>query len=234
MSETDCALDDRTLSVCAKCRTFLAQSESCEGPSVSIQHEHRMWLKADASSAVVDDVSDSLVPGDVVDIADASLDTFPADLVLLSGDAIVNESMLTGESVPVSKYPVEAANIELISRGGGEIPPDQSRHIVFSGTKIIRIRKTSPPGVPGGEAEALGMVTRTGEHCCCGFVKEGWLTRNLCKASTRPRVLLFDRCCSQSLSVSPSTATRSDSLACSQLLQCWASWAARSTLSNLE
>lgn len=81
---------------------------------------------------------------------------------MLSGDAIVNESMLTGESVPVSKYPVDPPNIQLISRPGGEIAPDLSRHVVFSGTKIIRIRKTSPPGIPGGDPEALAMVIRTG------------------------------------------------------------------------
>ena len=33
--------------------------------------------------------------------------TLPADMFLLSGDAIVNESMLTGESVPVSKIPIK-------------------------------------------------------------------------------------------------------------------------------
>ena len=112
--------------------------------------------------AGTDDISDSLVPGDVVDISDPSLNTFPADLVLLSGDAIVNESMLTGESVPVSKYPVEQAEIELISAPGAEVSAELSRHVVFSGTKIIRIRKTSPPGI-GGEAEAIAMVMRTGE-----------------------------------------------------------------------
>lgn len=89
--------------------------------------------------------------------------TFPADFVLLSGDAIVNESMLTGESVPVSKVPVEPEVVALISSGGGEVRPELSRHVVFSGTKIVRIRKTSPPGVGGGEPEALGMVIRTGE-----------------------------------------------------------------------
>lgn len=110
----------------------------------------------------IDDVSDSLVPGDIVDLSDPALNTFPADLVLLSGDAIVNESMLTGESVPVSKYPVEQQEITLISTPGAEISPDLSRHVVFSGTKIIRIRKTSPVSVGGGEPEAVAMVMRTG------------------------------------------------------------------------
>lgn len=102
------------------------------------------------------------MPGDIVDLSDPSLNTFPADLVLLSGDAIVNESMLTGESVPVSKYPVEQQDVSLISTPGAEISPDLSRHVVFSGTKIIRIRKTSPVSIGGGEAEAIAMVMRTG------------------------------------------------------------------------
>ena len=45
--------------------------------------------------------SSDLVPGDVVVVPDNSL--MPCDMVLLTGSAIVNESMLTGESVPVMK-----------------------------------------------------------------------------------------------------------------------------------
>ncbi len=37
-----------------------------------------------------------LVPGDVYEITDPALSQFPADSLLLSGDCIVNESMLTG------------------------------------------------------------------------------------------------------------------------------------------
>jgi magnesium-transporting ATPase (P-type) len=108
--------------------------------------------------------SSLLVPGDLVDISESSLTTFPADFVLLSGDAIVNESMLTGESVPVSKVPIEADGVIMVSTAGAEIPAELSRHIVFSGTKIVRIRKTSPVRVGGGEAEALAMVLRTGMY----------------------------------------------------------------------
>lgn len=40
--------------------------------------------------------SRELVPGDVFEFSDPSLNQVPCDCVLLSGDCIVNESMLTG------------------------------------------------------------------------------------------------------------------------------------------
>lgn len=40
--------------------------------------------------------SGDMVPGDVYEVTDPGLDQFPADSLLLSGDCIVNESMLTG------------------------------------------------------------------------------------------------------------------------------------------
>lgn len=46
--------------------------------------------------------SASLVPGDVLVVPPGGM-VCPCDAVLLSGSAIVNESMLTGESVPVTK-----------------------------------------------------------------------------------------------------------------------------------
>ncbi|BGP41120.1 hypothetical protein JCM10449v2_005089 [Rhodotorula kratochvilovae] len=132
----------------------------------------------------VTDDSSSLVPGDVLDLSDSALNTFPADLLLLSGDAIVNESMLTGESVPVSKYPVEPSGVPLVAapapaQQAGEIHPDLARHVVYNGTKIIRIRKTAP-GVlggakAGGELEATAMVLRTGFNTTKGALVRSML-----------------------------------------------------------
>lgn len=40
--------------------------------------------------------SSELVPGDVYEVTDPALTQFPCDSILLTGDCIVNESMLTG------------------------------------------------------------------------------------------------------------------------------------------
>ena len=41
--------------------------------------------------------SSELVPGDVYEVTDPALTQFPCDSILLAGDCIVNESMLTGK-----------------------------------------------------------------------------------------------------------------------------------------
>ncbi|KAG0243506.1 hypothetical protein BGW41_002046 [Actinomortierella wolfii] len=88
--------------------------------------------------------SQDLVPGDVFEVTDSELHTFPCDALLLSGDCIVNESMLTGESVPVSKIPVTNQALQHLDLSLATMPPEIARHFLFCGTKIIRARPGSP------------------------------------------------------------------------------------------
>lgn len=50
---------------------------------------------------LIDVNSAELVPGDIIEIPEGK--TLPCDLVLFTGNAIANEAMLTGESIPVLK-----------------------------------------------------------------------------------------------------------------------------------
>ncbi|MCO5601263.1 hypothetical protein L7F22_055382 [Adiantum nelumboides] len=114
--------------------------------------------------------STDMVPGDIYDVAENGLLLFPADSVLLNGDAIVHESMLTGESVPVSKIPITDAQMAMLHAPGSQIPSDLAKHFLFSGTRIIRIRPTlmatseesTNEDGEGYQAGAKAMVVRTG------------------------------------------------------------------------
>ena len=102
--------------------------------------------------------STDLVPGDIVNLSSSQLSIVPSDLFLLSGDAIVNESMLTGESIPVSKIPVKDDDLVKWKDGKGENP----KVFLYGGTKIVRIRAAMSVDSSVGKP-ALALVARTGE-----------------------------------------------------------------------
>lgn len=104
--------------------------------------------------------SSDLVPGDVYEVTDPELTQFPCDSILLAGDCIVNESMLTGESVPVSKIPANDESLRRLNLAASSIAPDVARHFLFCGTKIIRARR--PQDDKDDEAVGLAMAVRTG------------------------------------------------------------------------
>jgi cation-transporting P-type ATPase 13A2 len=103
--------------------------------------------------------SSDLVPGDIYEVSDPSLTQFPADSLLLSGDCIVNESMLTGESVPVSKTPATDETLQRLNLAASTVLPEVAKHFLYAGTKIIRARR--PQEGHEDEAVALAMVVRT-------------------------------------------------------------------------
>ncbi len=117
--------------------------------------------------------SSDLVPGDVYEISDPSLVQLPSDSLLLSGDCIVNESMLTGESVPVSKTPATDETLRDLDLAASAILPESARHFLFCGTKIIRARR--PQEDRDEEAVALAMVVRTGFNTTKGSLVRSML-----------------------------------------------------------
>ncbi|KAI0472027.1 hypothetical protein GGR56DRAFT_667735 [Xylariaceae sp. FL0804] len=117
--------------------------------------------------------SSDLVPGDVYEISDPSLTQFPSDSLMLSGDCIVNESMLTGESVPVSKIPATDETLRIMHLAASTVSSEVARHFLFCGTRIIRARR--PQATRDEEAVALAMVLRTGFNTTKGSLVRSML-----------------------------------------------------------
>lgn len=117
--------------------------------------------------------SGDLVPGDIYEVSDPNLTQFPSDSLLLSGDSIVNESMLTGESVPVSKLPATDETLLAMDLAASAVSPETARHFLFCGTKIIRTRK--PQEDQDGDAVALALVVRTGFNTTKGALVRSML-----------------------------------------------------------
>lgn len=107
------------------------------------------------------------------EVSDPGLGQFPADSLLLSGDCIVNESMLTGESVPVSKTPATDVTLRRLDLSASTMLPDVAKNFLFCGTKIVRARR--PQEDQEGEAVALAMVVRTGFNTTKGALVRSML-----------------------------------------------------------
>lgn len=100
--------------------------------------------------------SDQLIPGDLVCIV-RSENNIPCDILLIRGSCIIDESTLTGESVPQMKEPIE----DVDSDRKLDINQDKL-HILFGGTKVLQ--HTAPNKEPG----CIGYVLRTGFHTSQG------------------------------------------------------------------
>ncbi|XP_019728679.1 polyamine-transporting ATPase 13A2 [Hippocampus comes] len=93
--------------------------------------------------------SEELVPGDCICLPkDGQL--MPCDAALLAGECLVNEGMLTGESVPVLKTPLLSSEKKYIS-------DVDRKHTLFCGTQLIQAK-----GGGSGDVGAVAVVTGTG------------------------------------------------------------------------
>ena len=82
--------------------------------------------------------SDELVPGDVFVVPDGS--KLPCDAILLSGEWVVNEAMLTGESIPSVKSALPNTRFDDVKTFSIE-NKHESKYFLFSGTEVIQTKK---------------------------------------------------------------------------------------------
>uniref|UniRef100_A0A2R8ZDX9 Cation-transporting ATPase n=1 Tax=Pan paniscus TaxID=9597 RepID=A0A2R8ZDX9_PANPA len=78
-----------------------------------------------------------LVPGDLL-ILTGNKVLMPCDAVLIEGSCVVDEGMLTGESIPVTKTPLPKMDGSVPWKTQSEA--DYKRHVLFCGTEVIQAK----------------------------------------------------------------------------------------------
>ncbi|XP_041480134.1 probable cation-transporting ATPase 13A3 [Lytechinus variegatus] len=95
-----------------------------------------------------------LVPGDLIELPRQGC-FMSCDAVLISGNCIVNESMLTGESTPITKTPLPNKAPEDDAAPEFYDTEKHKRHTLFCGTHIMQSRRI-------GKKKVMAVVVNTG------------------------------------------------------------------------
>nr|XP_004654316.2 probable cation-transporting ATPase 13A5 [Jaculus jaculus] len=98
-----------------------------------------------------------LVPGDILILSGKI--ALPCDAILIDGSCVVNEGMLTGESIPVTKTPLP--HKENTMPWKSHSLEDYRKHVLFCGTEVIQVK-------PSGRGPVRAVVLQTGYNTAKG------------------------------------------------------------------
>ncbi|KAJ3068122.1 hypothetical protein HK102_007250, partial [Quaeritorhiza haematococci] len=97
-----------------------------------------------------------LVPGDVIEIRDDDEHILSVDVVLVEGGSVADESSLTGEALPVAKFPVKNEPVPYSREENGKV------HSLFAGCRVLQTQPAGP------NQPVLAIVTATGANTAKG------------------------------------------------------------------
>ncbi|EFA80291.1 putative cation-transporting ATPase [Heterostelium album PN500] len=116
----------------SRLRNLMSLREMSSKPSYPIYvYRLNQWKQVDTSE---------IIPGDLVSVgrgANEAQSTIPCDLLLLSGQCVVNEAMLTGESTPHHKESLQERSQSSSKDNQIDLKNDKI-HILFGGTQIVQ------------------------------------------------------------------------------------------------
>ncbi|XP_038439640.1 probable cation-transporting ATPase 13A5 isoform X2 [Canis lupus familiaris] len=98
-----------------------------------------------------------LVPGDTIILPGKF--SLPCDAILIDGSCVVNEGMLTGESIPVTKTPLTHSENTMAWKSHSS--EDYRKHVLFCGTEVIQVK-------PSGQGPVRAVVLQTGYNTAKG------------------------------------------------------------------
>ena len=106
-----------------------------------------------------------LVEGDIVSLGGRDNDVLTCDMVLLEGGVILDESMLTGESIPVTKVELleQGQLLEKSSKNSLKYKTSsiKKQNTLYAGTNIIQTRGTRVLAVVVQEGLIIYLLFQT-------------------------------------------------------------------------
>ncbi|XP_053566195.1 probable cation-transporting ATPase 13A5 [Bombina bombina] len=132
--------------------TYSLRKQSIKLHSMVESHNNVKVSVLQKNGAIEEVESRYLVPGDVIILTGKQLD-LPCDAILISGGCIVNEGLLTGESIPVTKVPLPY--LENAIPWKTYLGDNYKGHVLYCGTQVIKTK-------PHGDGLVKAVVLQTG------------------------------------------------------------------------